>query len=192
MPSEREEQISETLKKAIAILRDANVPFLLGGSLASWARGGPGSTHDVDFMLKRDDAERALDALVQAGMRGERPPEGWLLKAWDGDVLVDLIFEPTGLPITDEVLARGEEVQAQAVLMPVMALEDVLVTKLRSLTEHNLSYDSLLAIARALRERIDWADVRGRAGDSPYVQAFFTIVEGLGVVAPASADASRA
>ena len=33
--------IEATLKKAAAALREAGVPFLLGGSLASWARGGP-------------------------------------------------------------------------------------------------------------------------------------------------------
>ena len=27
-------------------------------------------------------------------MRAEDPPEEWLVKAWDGDTLVDLIFPP--------------------------------------------------------------------------------------------------
>ena len=47
-------------------------------------------------MVKPEDAERALQALVDAGMKAEHPPEGWLYKAWDGEVLVDLIFEPRG------------------------------------------------------------------------------------------------
>lgn len=29
-------------------------------------------------------------------MRTEKPPESWLYKAWDGDVLVDVIFRPVG------------------------------------------------------------------------------------------------
>jgi hypothetical protein len=33
--------IEASLKKAVAALREAEVPFLLGGSLAVWARGGP-------------------------------------------------------------------------------------------------------------------------------------------------------
>ena len=28
----------------------------------------------------------------EAGLRAEDPPEEWLVKAWDGDTLVDLIF----------------------------------------------------------------------------------------------------
>ena len=29
-------------------------------------------------------------------MRPEDPPEEWLVKAWDGDTLVDLIHHPEG------------------------------------------------------------------------------------------------
>jgi hypothetical protein len=92
--------IEATLKKAGAALRDADVPFLLGGSLASWARGGPETRHDLDLMIRPEDVERALDALVAVGMEPERPPEEWLVKAWDGDVLVDLIHSPKACPST--------------------------------------------------------------------------------------------
>src|SRR5947207_126812 len=136
--------IGETLKKATAALRDGGVPFMVGGSLASWARGGPEPHHDLDIMVKPEDAERALDLLVAVGMRPERPPEGWLFKAWDGDVMVDLIFEPKGLEMNDEVLARGEELDVLAIRMPVMSIEDMLTTKLLSLDEHSLDYTSVL------------------------------------------------
>ena len=33
--------IEQALKRSAAALREAGIPFLLGGSLASWARGGP-------------------------------------------------------------------------------------------------------------------------------------------------------
>ena len=178
--------IEQTLKKAVAALRDAEIPFLLGGSLASWARGGPESRHDLDLMIKPADVERALAALEDAGMRGENPPEGWLVKAWDGDVLVDLIHHPTGMDITDEVIARGETLSILSMDVPVMALEDVMATKLLALTEHSLRYDSLLAIARALRERIDWETVRARTEHSPFARAFFVMLDGLGIV-PADA-----
>ena len=66
-----------------------------------------------------------------------------------------------------------------------MALEDVLITKLRALHEHYLGYDVLLQMARAVRERVDWSEVRRATGGSPYAKAFFTLVEELGVVEPA-------
>jgi predicted nucleotidyltransferase len=184
------DRFEAALKRAASALRDANVPFLLGGSLASWARGGPETRHDLDLMVKPEDAERALQALEAAGLRSERPPEEWLYKAWDGDVLIDVIFGPRGLAITDEVLARGEQLSVLGLDVPVMALEDMLATKLHALDEHALDYSSLLQIARALREQIDWAALRSRTSASPYASAFFTLVDELGVAD--TADSPRA
>ena len=84
-PAENFPDLIDAMKRAAAALRDAGVPYLLGGGLAAWARGGPPTEHDVDFFVYPADAERALGALVDAGMHAERPPEEWLLKAWDGD-----------------------------------------------------------------------------------------------------------
>ena len=174
--------LEDALKQSAAALRGAEVPFLLGGSLASWARGGPETRHDLDLVIKPEDVERALEALRRAGFKPEDPPEEWLVKAWDGGVLVDLIFAPKGMEMTDEVLARGEVLSVLGMEMRVMALEDVLVTKLMALSEHSLRYESLLPIARALREKVDWDDVRARTCESPFARAFFVMLEGLGVV----------
>jgi hypothetical protein len=181
VPSQPFDQIEETLKRATAALRAAEVPFLLGGSLASWARGGPQTFKDLDFMIKPEDADRALEALTGVGMRAEEPPEGWLYKAFDGDVMIDLIFRPRGLPMTDEVIERGDAMEVLALPIRVMALEDVIATKLLSLDEHYLDYSGLLAMSRALREQIDWDTVRSRTDESPYAKAFFTMVEELGI-----------
>src|SRR5689334_9888542 len=97
--------LEAALKHSAAALRRAEVPFLLGGSLASWARGGPETRHDLDLMVKPADKDRAVAALTDAGMRFEDPPEEWLVKAYDGDTLVDVIFAPKGMEITDETIA---------------------------------------------------------------------------------------
>jgi Uncharacterised nucleotidyltransferase len=175
-------EIEHALKRAAAALSGAGIPFLLGGSLASWARGGPETRHDLDLMIKPDDVERALEALADAGMRPERPPEQWLVKAWDGDTLVDLIYCPKGLPMDDDVFARGEELSVLGMEIRVMALEDVMATKLMALTEHSLRYEGLLQIARALREQIDWVSVRSRTEASPFARAFFTLLEDLEIL----------
>ena len=176
------DSIKDTLKRASGALHQANVPFLLGGGLAVWARGGPGTGHDLDFLVRPEDADRALQALVDAGMRAEKPPEGWLYKAWDGEILVDLIFRHVGEPVGDELFARAEELEVNAVPMRVLSLEDVMVAKLKALDEHELDYERPLEFARALREQIDWHEVRQRTRESPYAKAFFTMVEELGIV----------
>jgi len=182
--SEDFEKLLVTLKKTAAALREDDIPFLLGGGLACWVRGGPESDHDLDLMLREEDAERALDVLTREGMLPEKPPEGWLYKVWDDDVLVDLIFRPTGFAITDEVLERGEDLEVVSTPMRVMLLEDVFVAKLLALDEHNLDYESLLEMSRPVREQVDWDEVRSRTTESPYAKAFFTLVEELDVVDP--------
>jgi hypothetical protein len=175
-------ELVETMKRSAATLRDANVPFLLGGGLASWARGGPPTDHDVDFLVRERDIERAEEALAAAGFRLERPPEGWLVKAWDGDVLVDLIFHPAGGAVGDEHFERATTLEVAAQPLPVASVEDVLTTKILALTEQEPDFGPVLEIARSLREQIDGGALRPQVERSPFGAAFFTLVERLGIV----------
>ena len=181
MPSDDFDELLQSMKKAAGALREAEVPFALGGGLAVWARGGARTEHDVDFFVKPEDAQRAQDVLAAAGLRPETPPEGWLLKAWDGDTLVDLIFEPMGGAVDDDLIGRAEELDVYAVKMPVASLEDVLVTKLLALNEQRLDFGGVLEIARAVREQLDWDEVRQRTSSSPYAKAFMTLLEELDI-----------
>jgi hypothetical protein len=173
------EELTDSLKRAVAALEEAGVPYLLGGGLGCWARGGPPSSNDIDLMVKPGDAERAQEALAEIGMRPESPPEQWLLKAWDGEILVDLIYEPSGMRIDDEVIARGDVLSVVAMRMRVMALDDILATKLLALDEHSADYRDLLLITRSLREQVDWAALRERTSSSPFANAFFCLADGL-------------
>jgi hypothetical protein len=133
----------------------------------------------------------ALHALAAVGMRAEDPPEERLYKAWDGDVLVDLIHQPKGIEVDDEVIARGDSLSVLSMEMRVMALEDVFVTKLMALSEHALRFEGVLRMARSLREQVDWGVVRRDTAGSPFVRAFFTMAEGLGIVPEAVAGHGR-
>lgn len=177
------QKLLDAMKEAAGALQQADVPFLLGGGLAVWARGGPQTQHDVDFYVKEADAERALEALADAGFGTERPPEGWLLKAHTPDgILVDLIFEPAAGAITDEEFERAEELEVMALRIRVSSLEDVLTQKLLALTEQEPDFRPVLEIGRAVREQLDWEDVRARTAQSPFAKAFFTLVEELGIL----------
>jgi predicted nucleotidyltransferase len=182
VPEASFEEIVAAMKEAAGVLQDAGVEFILGGGLSSWARGGPKTEHDVDFMLKAEDVDRALAAFDAAGYRTEKPPEQWLVKTYVGDVLVDLIFEPSGGAITDETIARADVVEVAALRLHVASLEDVMTQKLLSITEQEPDFGSVLELARALREQIRWEEVRVRTESSPFARAFFTLVEELAIV----------
>lgn len=172
----------EVMKRAGGILNDASVPWVLGGGLACWARGGPETEHDVDFLVKPEDADRAQEAFARAGLKTERPPEGWLVKAWLDDVLVDLIFDPQTGPVDDALLERAEELEVYAMRMKVARLEDVITQKVLALSEQQPDFSSVLELARSLREQVDWDEVRERTSGSPFAKAYFTLLDELEIV----------
>ena len=183
MPEPTFEELLDAMKAGAGALQRREIPFVLGGGLAAWARGGPRSEHDVDFMVLPADADAALEALAESGMRTEKPPEGWLYKAWhENGALVDLIFNPSGGPITDQTIERAPLLEVASLRIRVFSLEDVMTTKLLAITEQEPDYGQVLDYARALREQIDWSEVRARTEASPFARAFFTLVEGLGIV----------
>ena len=170
-----------TLKRVAARFREDEIPYAVGGGMAAWARGGPPTEHDIDLFVREADVRRASDACAALGMTTATPPEAWLVKAWDGDVLVDLIFQPMGVAVDEALFARCDELDVAAVRMPVMCVDDILTTKLFALSEHNLNFGPVLEYARSLREQIDWVLLRKRTDRSPFAAAFFTLVEELGI-----------
>ena len=181
------DSLLDAMKRAAALLRDHDVEFVLAGSLAVYARGGPETNHDVDFVLSPAEAERALGILEAAGFRGERPPEGWLYKVFDeNDAMIDLIFSPNGADADTvaNIVTHADVIEVYAIKMRVMSATDVLASKLLALREHYVDYEPALEVARSLREQIDWPVLWDRTHNSPYAQAFFTLARALGL-APA-------
>jgi predicted nucleotidyltransferase len=175
--------ILDAMRHAAGTLRDSGIDFALAGGLAIYARGGPETDHDVDFVLARADAERALELLGAAGWRQERPPEGWLFKVFDSrDATIDLIFAPNNRPeAVPEILQRADQMEIYAITLKVLSVTDVLASKLLALKEHEVDYESVLAIARACREQIDWELLRSQTAGHPYATAFFTLARELGL-----------
>jgi len=182
MPALQDERLLTTLKAVAAALRGAEVPFALAGGLAAWARGGPPTEKDIDLLIREQDAVRAHEVLAAAGFRPEVPPEDWLIKVFDDDILIDLIFRPSGFVVDDELLARCDELQVHALYMRVMRADDILSSKLLSLTEHHLDYAPALEVARALREQVEWYDVWTRTKGSPFARAFFALLNELEII----------
>lgn len=182
MPALQDERLLDTLKRTAAVLREAEVPFVLAGGMAAWARGGPPTEKDIDVFIREADAEVALESLARAGMETVVPPEGWLVKAFDDGVLVDLIFRPSGVIVDDTLVCASEVLQVSAVEMRVLSIDDLLTSKLLSLTEHALDLGPVLEISRALREQVNWLAVRKRTMSSPFARTFFVLLAELAIV----------
>jgi predicted nucleotidyltransferase len=174
-----ETELLQTLTRVVSTLNDTGIRFAVAGGCAVYARGGPPSDHDVDIFLKEEDAESALRALEAAGMTRVVPPEDWLVKVYDGEVLVDLVFRPNYQPVTDELFERATWMRVGPTAALVISATDLMVDKLLVLDAHRCDFVPLLRIARDLREQVDWQEVELSAGESPYARAFLALLGDL-------------
>ncbi|MEI7057259.1 nucleotidyltransferase family protein [Nocardioides sp. CCNWLW239] len=172
----------EVLKRVGATLKASEIPFALAGGYAVWTRGGPESTHDVDFVLPEDCVEEAVQALLENGMDRVAAPEDWLVKVGRDTVVVDLIHRlPTG-PVDEGLLVRCTELPVDSVTMPVMSATDLVISRMLALSEHACDLSPILGSARALREQIDWRLVRQEAKRSPFAQAALGLLDALDII----------
>ena len=185
-----DEGLATTLKRVAAALKAADIPFALGGSFAVYARGGHSSDHDVDFLIREQDKERVTTDLAAAGFEIVEPPEDWLVKVYDEDRMVDLIYRPVETPVTMETLADTEQISVEAIFMPVLSATQLMIHKLLSYSQHYCDFATGLPVARSLREQIDWPRVRRETEKSPYAEAFLVLLDRLDVV-PVSAHAGE-
>lgn len=177
-----EDPLREALKAVAVALKQAEVPFALAAGYAAWARGGPEPDHDVDFVVPPDAVEAAKRALSAADLRVEQPTEDWLFKVFREQAMVDVLHTLNGSPVSMEILERATVLDVLSVQMPVLSSTDVLVGKLLAMTEHYCDFSTVLPVARALREQVDWPLLRRMVGGSPFARAFLHLAEELGVV----------
>lgn len=179
-----QEGLREALKLVAVTLKESDVPFALAGSYGLWAHGGPEPDHDVDFVVAEDDAPRAADLLTERGVDVVQPPEDWLFKVYVDGSMVDLLFRANGAAMTREVLAEVDEIEVESVLMPVLSATVLMVHKLNALEEHACDFGKVLPVARAVREQVDWAEVRAETADNDFAVALLVLLERLGVIEP--------
>ncbi|HSX66097.1 nucleotidyltransferase family protein [Nocardioides sp.] len=171
----------ELLKSVATTLKRAGIPFALAGGYAVWSRGGPESTHDVDFVIPPSRIDDAVQALHAAGHDPHPNSEDWLMKVSLDDIVVDLIHRlPIG-DVDDALLARCDERSVDSVRMPVMCATDLLTCRMLAFTEHSCDFGPVLSFARALREQVDWELVRDRTEQNPFAAAFLQLLEALDV-----------
>jgi hypothetical protein len=174
----------EALKRVAVGLKQSGLRFALAGGYAAWARGAPEPEHDVDFVIARGDVEQAYAALESAGLRVEQPPEDWLFKVFTDGTMVDIAHRLNSSPVGAEVLDRAEEVEVLSIVMPVLSATDVLTSKLNALDEHYCDYSKLLPVARALREQVDWDQVRADTAENDFAATGLFLLDRLRITAP--------
>jgi Uncharacterised nucleotidyltransferase len=178
---DEEPRPQEALKRVGVALKKAGVRFALAGGYAAWVRGAPEPQHDVDFVVARDDVQRAYAALEDAGLRVEQPPEDWLFKVYTDGTMVDIAHRLNTSPVGEEVLSRADELEVISVALPVLNPTDVVVSKLNALDEHYCDYGKILPVARALREQVDWDRVRDETAANDFAVTGLFLLDRLDI-----------
>jgi hypothetical protein len=174
--------LREALKRVAVALKETGVPFALMGGYAAWARGAIEPEHDVDFLVAAQDAERVAELLTGKGFRVEHPPEDWLFKVYTDGEVVDIIFRDSGHAAERSVVESAEDMEVLSVLMPVLPATVVMTQKMNALDEHYCDFEPMLAVARALREQVDWDAVRRDSADNDFAATFLFLLGRLGVI----------
>lgn len=174
----------EALKRVAVALKDSGIPFALMGGYAVWARGGPESEHDVDFLVAEADAPKAAEMLRDRGFDVEQPPEDWLFKVATDETTVDIIFRSAGDSAERAEVEAADEIEVLSVAMPVLAATEIVVQKLTAMDEHACDFGAMLPVARALREQVDWPQVRARTRGNDFAVAFLYLLERLAILEP--------
>lgn len=172
----------EVLKSVATSLKRESIPFALAGGYAVWARGGPESDHDVDFVIRPDDADAVRKVLLRDGHDPVDSKEDWLDKVGLDGVVVDLIHRlPIG-EVDDNLFGRCDLISVDSVRMLVMRPTDLLLSRLLALGENACDFAPLLGWSRSLREQIHWTTVRRATAHNPFARAFLRLLADLGVV----------
>lgn len=151
------------LDEAVAVLRAADIGFLLMGGLATSALGRPRGVTDVDVFVRDRDVAPALEALGGAGFDTLVVSPNWLAKAIKDDILVDVISRSThDISLTDEILEHAVEIDLEGRRLPSVSPEDLIVMKAVATDEDTRRYwyDALSLLGRA---DLDWGYLGRRA-----------------------------
>jgi hypothetical protein len=166
-------------------LRDADVPFLVGGAYAFTPFTGiPRSTKDFDVFVGKADILRALDVLDDAGFRTELTFPHWLGKAYQGKEFVDLIFSSgNGVAPVDmgwfDHAPHGTVLGVDVRLAPA---EEMLWSKAFVMERERFDGGDVIHLLRARAEKLDWPRVLERFG--PYWRVLLAHLTLFGFVYP--------
>jgi hypothetical protein len=162
-------ETADSYRRAMAVLEQAGVPFLVGGAYAfAHFTGIVRHTKDFDLFILPGDFDAALAALAAAGYRVERNFPHWLGKAYgDDDSFVDLIFgSGNGLTRVDEGwfrhARRGDVLGVPVRLVPA---EEMLWSKSFIMERERYDGADVAHLLHCCAGELDWQRLLDRFGE---------------------------
>jgi len=154
--------------QAIRTLREAEVPFLVGGAYAFERYTGIARhTKDFDIFIRPADLDRAMSVFTAAGYHTELSFPHWLGKAFCSGDFIDVIFSSgNGLArVDDEWFAHSVEAEVLGMPLHLSPPEEMLWTKAFILERERCDTADVAHVLRAQAEHLDWERLLRRFGD---------------------------
>lgn len=179
------EQSVRFYRHALAILKDADIPHLVGGAYA-YARytGIERHTKDFDVFIRQDDFGRAAWAFQKAGYKTELTFPHWLGKAYHGDDFVDLIFGAgNGVAEVDDIwFEHAVPEQVFGVDVELIPPEEMIWSKGLIMERERFDGADVAHVLRAVGDRLDWHRLIERFGK--YWRALYAHIVLFGFIYP--------
>ena len=176
-------------RHALAILRDAGVPHLVGGAYA-FARytGIERHTKDFDVFIRRDDFDRAAWGFRKAGYKAELTFPHWLGKAFKGDDFVDLIYSAgNGVAEVDDLWFQyAVKEQVFGVDVELIPAEEMIWSKGLIMERERYDGADVAHVIRAVGDRLDWRRLLERYGT--YWRALYAHIVMFGFIYPSDRE----
>lgn len=153
--------------RALALLNEATIPYLVGGAyaLGHYIRIAR-HTKDLDVFVRREDCRRVLDAFDSAGYATELAFSHWLGKVFSSDDLIDIIFSSgNGLCEVDEAWFE-HAVPGRLFDVPILfcAPEEIIWQKAFIMERKRFDGADVLHLLQACGPDLDWPRLLQRFG----------------------------
>lgn len=153
------EKTAEFYRAGSRILLKNKIEFLVGGAYAYGAYTGvERHTKDFDIFVRPADAQRALDALAEAGFRTEMTFPHWLGKAYGDDDFIDVIFcSGNGVAIVDdEWFEHAVEAKVLGLPLRLCPAEEIIWSKAFVDERERFDGADIVHLVRARGPELDW------------------------------------
>ena len=158
---------NEFHRRSVAVLRAAEIPFLIGGAYVVEVYAGVSrSTKDFDLYIRPNDLNGALDALARAGYETELTFPHWLAKAKYGKDILDLIFRAgNGLcEVDDSWFERARHDELLDMPVKLCAPEEMIWMKAFIMERERFDGADIAHILRCWVAEMDWPHLVRRFG----------------------------
>lgn len=158
---------NEFHRRSVAVLRAAEIPFLIGGAYVVEVYAGVSrSTKDFDLYIRPNDVNGALAALARAGYETELTFPHWLAKAVYAKDVLDLIFRAgNGLcEVDDSWFERARDDELLGMPVKLCAPEEMIWMKAFIMERERFDGADIAHILRCWVATMDWPHLVRRFG----------------------------